>query len=270
MPTTTPPTASTRRAFSGTRPHEPSRSVLRPQGRVVFGRAAAVVVQPSEGDMFLLLALRNLTHKPWRSALLFLGYGLGVSVMIVLLSIGEALITQARDERLVGGGSVTVLPEGLDVEVMKTGGLGGLFFSIPNARFVQQQLLASPRFAREVKAVAPQIEGKLLYVRVADGREFPVRAGGEVPSASRAVGAPTPVRSGTWEDDDADRRWMSPTMAELRHDMDHFHRPPPGLANPLSWGEWHYFNVLSPDRLRWTFISFIVAGDVASGDPLRW
>jgi hypothetical protein len=220
--------------------------------------------------MFLLLALRNLTHKPWRSALLFLGYGLGVSVMIVLLSIGEALITQARDEKLVGGGSVTVLPEGLDVEVMKTGGLGGLFFSIPNARFVQQQLLASPRLAGQVTAVAPQIEGKLLYLRTADGRELPVRAGGEIPSASRAVGAPAPVASGRWEDDAADARWMHPTLAELRHDMDHFHRPPAGLANPASWGEWHYFNVLSPDRTRWTFISFIVAGDIASGDPLRW
>src|SRR6476620_11637803 len=90
---------------------------------------------PRPTPVFFLLAVRNLTHKPGRSALLFLGYGLGVSVMIVLLSIGEALITQARDEKLVGGGSVTVLPEGLDVEVMKTGGLGGLFFSIPNARF---------------------------------------------------------------------------------------------------------------------------------------
>lgn len=220
--------------------------------------------------MFLLLALRNLTHKPWRSALLFLGYGLGVSVMIVLLSIGEALITQARDEKLVGGGSVTVLPEGLDVEVMKTGGLGGLFFSIPNARFVHQQLLASPRLAGQVTAVAPQIEGKLLYLRTADGREVPVRAGGEIPSATRAVGAPAAVSSGRWEDDAGDQRWMSPTLAELRHDIDHFHQPPAGLASRASWGEWHYFNVLSPDRSRWTFISFIVAGDVASGDPLRW
>jgi hypothetical protein len=162
------------------------------------------------------------------------------------------------------------LPEGLDVEVMKTGGLGGLFFSIPNARFVQQQLLASPRLAAQVTAVAPQIEGKLLYLRTPDGREVTVRASGEVPSASRAVGAPAPLAGGRWEDDDADRRWMSPTAAELRHDMDHFHRPPPGLANPASWGEWHYFNVLSADRTRWTFISFIVAGDVASGDASRW
>ena len=180
--------------------------------------------------MILLLALRNLVHRPWRSALLFLGYGLGVSVMIVLLAIGEALIAQASDEKLVGGGDVTVLPEGLDVEVMKTGGLGGLFFSIPNARFVQLQLLAAPRLAREVRAVAPQIDGKLVYLRLPDGRELPVRATGEVPSATRAVGAAPALAAGTWTDDDGDRRWARPTPPELRHDIDRFHRPPPGLA----------------------------------------
>lgn len=217
--------------------------------------------------MLSLLAFRNLLHKPWRSALLFLGYGMGVTVMIVLLSIGQALITQARDERLVGGGDVTVLPEGLDVEVMKTGGLGGLFFSIDNARFVYLQLLASPRLAADVRAVAPQIEGKLLYLTTPDGREVPVRASGEVPSATRAVGAAPALAAGTWEDDDGDRRWTRPTPAELRHDIDHFHLPPAGLANPASWAEWHYFNVLSPDRRRWAFISYILAGEIPDG---RW
>src|SRR5512132_3813582 len=119
--------------------------------------------------MLSLLAFRNLFHRPWRSALLFLGYGMGVSVMIVLLSIGEALLAQARDEKLVGGGDITVLPEGIDVEVMKTGGLGGMYFSIDHARFIQLQLLASPRLSADVKAVAPQIDGTLLYLRAGDG-----------------------------------------------------------------------------------------------------
>ena len=74
--------------------------------------------------MIGLLALRNFLLRPWRSALLLLGYSLGVAVMIVLLSVGEALLTQARNEKLVGGGDVTVLPEGIDVEVMKTGATG--------------------------------------------------------------------------------------------------------------------------------------------------
>src|SRR5215208_5864151 len=118
--------------------------------------------------MLTLLSVRNFALKPWRSLLLLLGYSLGVAVMIVLLSIGEALLTQARDERLVGGGEITVLPEGIDVEVMKTGGLGGLFFSIANASFIHRQLLASPRLNDVVKTVAPQIEDKLLYLRVDD------------------------------------------------------------------------------------------------------
>jgi len=218
--------------------------------------------------MIRLLAFRNLRFKPWRSALLFAGFGMGVGVMIVLLSVGEALVSQARDERLVGGGDVTVLPEGVDVEVMKVGGFGGLYFSIPNARFVQLQLLASPRLAADVRAVAPQIEGKLLYLRMPDGRELPVRASGDVPSATRAVGAAPALLAGAWDDDDGDRRWTRPTLAELRHDIDHFHLPPPDVARPESWAEWHYFNVLSPDRARWAFVSLIVAGDVRV--PGRW
>ena len=70
--------------------------------------------------MIGLVALRNLTLKPWRSVFLLFGFSMGVAVMIVLLSIGEALLSQAKDEKLVGGGSITVLPEGVDVEVLKT------------------------------------------------------------------------------------------------------------------------------------------------------
>src|ERR1041384_6148457 len=139
--------------------------------------------------MISQLALRNLTYRPWRSVLMFFGFGVGVAVMIVLLSIGEAMLTQAREEKLVGGGTITVLPEGLDVEVMKTGGIGGQFFSIDHAAFLYRQVLASPRYADEVTAVAPQIEGRLLYLRAPDGREYAVHASGEIPDASRAAGA---------------------------------------------------------------------------------
>jgi hypothetical protein len=213
----------------------------------------------------IYLALRNLTLRPWRSAFLLLGYSLGVGVMIVLLSIGEALLGQARDEKLVGGGSVTVLPEGIDVEVMKTGGLGGMYFSIDHARFIYRQLLAAPRLAPYVTAVAPQIEGKLLYARGLAGREVPVLATGEIPSRSALVGALPPLAGGTWEDDYADRAWRDPLPEELRHAIDHFHLPPTAVRDDPTWAEWHYFNVLSPDRTKWSFISFIVAGAVPDG-----
>ena len=220
--------------------------------------------------MIRLLAFRNLLQRPWRSALLLLGFAMGVSVMIVLLSVGEALVAQARDRRLVGGGEITVLPEGLDLEMLKVGGLGGIYFSIPNARFVQLQLLDAPRLAADVRAVAPQIEGKLVYLRLPDGREIPVQAAGDVPAATAAVGAAPRIVAGAWRDDDGDRRWSHPTPAELRHDIDHFHLPPAGVARPDSWAEWHYFNVLSADGKRWAFVSLIVAGDVTHRASGLW
>ncbi len=176
-------------------------------------------------------------------------------------------MTQAKDERLVGGGDVTVLPEGIDIEVMKTGGLGGLYFSIANARFLYLQLLASPRMAGVVRAVAPQSEGKLLYLTTADGEERTVRASGDIPSANAAVGAAPELAAGSWRDDSADRRWTRPTRAELESDIDHFHVPPKALADRPSWAEWHYFNIVSADRRRWAFITLMLAGEVPDG---RW
>lgn len=204
--------------------------------------------------MITLLSLRNIFHRPWRSLLLFVGFGVGVGVMITLLSVGEALLTQARNEKLIGGGNVTVLPEGLDIEVMRTGGVGGLFFSIDHSRFIYRQILASERLRQVITAATPQIEGRLLYIRTHGGKEFPVRGLGEVPSATLAVGGAPGLASGTWINDDGDRKWISPTLFELRNDVDHFHTP----ASDSTWAEWHYFNLLSNDRQRWTFISFIV------------
>jgi hypothetical protein len=217
--------------------------------------------------MLSVLSFRHLLQKPWRTLMLLLGYAVGVAVMIVLLSIGEAMLTQARDEKLVGGGDVTVLPEGIDVEVMKTGGLGGLFFSIDHARFIYRQLLDGPRLQRDVSAVAPQVVGKLAYLDLPDGREIPVRASGGIPSQDAAVGAAPDLAAGTWADDSLDRKWRAPTAFELRNEIDHFHVPPPAVAGNPTWAEWHYFNVVSADRQRWAFISFIVAGAVERG---RW
>jgi hypothetical protein len=133
---------------------------------------------------------------------------------------------------------------------------------VPNARFVYNQVLSSRAWDARGN-VAPQIEGKLLYMRTPDGAERPVRASGELPSATRALDAMPRVLAGAWDDDEGDRRWIAPTLPELRHDIDHFHLPPAELADRESWGEWHYFNVLSPDARSWAFISFIIGGDVA-------
>lgn len=215
---------------------------------------------------FLALGLRNLTLRRWRTALLLAGYGLGVATMIVLLSIGEALVLQASEEKLIGGGDVTVLPAGIDIEVMKTGGLGGMFFSIDHARFIYRQLLASPRYRDRVAAAAPQIAGKLLYV-TAGGRAIPVLATGEIPSLSARVGAFPRVVDGEWRDNRLDSGWTSPSPGALRHEIDRFHLPPDEAQDDSTWAEWHYFNVLWPGGQKWAFISFIVGGDVPDG---RW
>ena len=215
---------------------------------------------------FFALGLRNLALRKWRTALMLGGYGLGVATMIVLLSIGEALVLQASEEKLIGGGDVTVLPQGIDVEVMKTGGLGGMFFSIDHSRFITRQLLAAPRLSDRVATVAPQISDKLLYVTT-PSRRVPARASGEIPSLSGNVGASPRLVAGEWRDDEGDRRWLSPTVSELRHEIDRFHVPPAEVRGDSTWAEWHYFNVLWPGGRKWAFISFIVGGALPDG---RW
>jgi len=216
--------------------------------------------------MITILAFRNLVLRPWRSLFLLLGFGLGVGVMIVLLSIGEAMVVQASDERLVGGGDVTVLPDGVDLELLKTGGVGGMWFSVSQARFVYLQLLGAARLQPLIAAAAPQMEGKLAYLRRPGHAPVAVRAGGEIPSANRRVGAAPTIVAGTWSDDDGDQRWMSPSAVQLRHDIDHFHETPSEVTHPGSWAEWHYFNVLSRDGKRWAFLTFMLAGEVPRGE----
>ena len=57
--------------------------------------------------MITTLAFRHLWVRKVRSAFLLLGFALGVAVMVVLLSVGEAMLDQSRDVSLVGGGEVT-------------------------------------------------------------------------------------------------------------------------------------------------------------------
>ena len=65
--------------------------------------------------MIWMLARRTLGDRPRRTAMLMLGLGIAVGVMITLLSIGQAVLLQARDKDLVGGGDLVVLPAGIDV-----------------------------------------------------------------------------------------------------------------------------------------------------------
>jgi len=212
--------------------------------------------------VIVTLAVRHLLVRRVRALVLLAGFALGVGVMIVLLSVGEAMLAQARDVSLVGGGEVTVLPLGIDIESMRTGGMSGMFFGIDRARFVTRRLLGGPRRAGEVAAVSPSIEYKLLYLGRGD-RVVPVKAGADVPSRAAAVGAALDVRQGTWSDSPADSAWIAPTAQQLYDELDHFHLPP---RPDSSWGEWHYFNLLvAPDE--WWYVTYLVNGEVPMG---RW
>lgn len=212
--------------------------------------------------MLTILAFRHLLLKKGRSLFLLLGFGLGVGVMIVLLSVGEAMLSQSKDVSLVGGGEITVLPQGISIEAMRTGGVGGMFFGIDRARFVTRQVIGGPRHAKRVRVVSPVIEGKLVYLRKG-GNVVAVRAGGEIPSRAEALGAGLHLIDGRWTDHRIDSAWVMPTAEQLYHELDRFHLPP---VTDSSWAEWHYFNVATGPG-EWWYITYLVGGEVLRG---RW
>ena len=73
--------------------------------------------------MILRLAIAELRNRPGRALFLLGGYALGVAVMVVLLAVGEAMLEQARDRALVGGGDVVLVPAGVSTEMLKAGGV---------------------------------------------------------------------------------------------------------------------------------------------------
>ncbi|HYC31603.1 MAG TPA: hypothetical protein VEB59_04895, partial [Gemmatimonadales bacterium] len=211
--------------------------------------------------MIGILAFRHLLVRRLRSLFLLTGFALGVGVMIVLLSVGEAMLDQSRDVELVGGGELTVLPLGIDIEAMRTGGLSGMFFGIDRARFLTRLGIGGPRYAEVIESVAPAIEGKLLYLCPARGDCTPtaVRAGAEIPSRAAAVGAALDVRGGRWADTPADSAYVAPTPGQLYDELDRFHLPP----DPDStWGEWHYFNLVTGPA-EWWYVTYLVGGRVS-------
>lgn len=209
-----------------------------------------------------LLAWRHLLVRRSRGLVLLFGYAVGAGVMMVLLSVGQAMLVQSRDVALVGGGDVTVLPEGIDLEGLRTGSMGGMFFGIDRARFLERQLLGGGRMTDAIGATSPVIEHKLAYL-VREGALVPIRVGGELPAAARAVGAGLDLLAGRWENSSADRQFATPTAEQLYHEIDRWHSPRPDST----WAEWHYFNLaLGADE--WWYLTFLVGGMDRDGKPL--
>ena len=217
--------------------------------------------------MIRRLVLRHLALRPVRSAVFVGAYAAGVAVMLSLLSIGEVMVEQARDEEWVGGGDVTVLPEGVDLETLRLG--GAIYYGIEQARFLAREVLTGARLTRSVESAAPWIDDRALYLRPAGHeRAVPVRGSGQIPSAARALGAAPDLLSGAWHDSRADSAWLSPTRYQLYGEIDRFHLPPRRVRGDTTWAEWHYFNLLWPGpEPSWLYLTYMVLGDVAGE---RW
>lgn len=207
--------------------------------------------------MVWTLALRHLVVRPGRAVVLFGGYAIGVAVMIVLLSVGDAMLDQSRDASLISGGELTALPQGVDIEAMRTGGLTGMFFGINGARFVTRQLIGGARHQSFVAAASPVLEQKLLQLRHGDST-WAVRAGGELPDAAMRAGAGLRLVTGEWRDGPVDRAWNMPTRQEFYDEIDRFHLP---ARRDSSWAEWHYFNIVASER-EWWYVTLLVGGNV--------
>jgi hypothetical protein len=218
--------------------------------------------------MLLRLALAELRHRAGRIAFLLTGYSIGVAVMVVLLSVVAAMLDQARDRSLVGGGELVLVPSGISTEMLRTGGVESLFLGIDQARFLQREVLEGVRGREEygVQAASPILDGRRFEL-VARDRVLRVVARGEIPSRSSAAGAGPRLLQGSWQDSEADRLWASPSRAELYRSIDRFHLPTGPAAADSTWSEWHYFNLVL-DEDRWLYLSYRISGRME--DPEAW
>src|SRR5215217_7119122 len=117
------------------------------------------------------LAIRSLTAHPIRSAVLAAGFGVGVSVMAILLGVADVVLNQARSSDLVGGGDVVIRLEP----------------AVP-ASVVMSGTLQSNRLRDRIKAAGPSHTGALYLLR--DGGPVRVDAHGGIPSVEQAMGDP--------------------------------------------------------------------------------
>ena len=178
---------------------------------------------------------KGLRFRPQRTLLLLVGFAVGVMVMTVLLSVGSAVLDQAMDEDLTGGGDVVLLPVGIDVAVLKTGGVTSMNFDIPNVRYLTREFL-TPRRVPGVATVSPEIS-RMYGTLVHDGSEQLVRIEGVIPSRFREL---WPAMTASFGDDPESREYVDPDFTALLYQIDCFH--PPLIDSSQVWAEWHYFN----------------------------
>ena len=209
-----------------------------------------------------LLLLRTFATRPKRTFLFLLGYALATGVMITLLAVGEAVLIQARDKNLVGGGDLVLVPLGIDIESLKVGGVAAMYYSIPQARFIVHQMLSSSRFQNEIEMISPYLYSEVLYARKPkagiEGRSpgygvETVFAEGSIPEYEKAIKR----WELPWKNNDADQDWIQPPDL---NQIDRFHLPSSENLPLDQWAEWHYFNFHANNFFG--YLSFMVTGDV--------
>jgi hypothetical protein len=167
------------------------------------------------------MAWKSLLAHPVRTAVLGVGFGLGVSVMATLLGVGEVVLQQARSPKLAGGGDLLVT---------------GLAGPVTSARFVLSRVAADSG----VQAASPRRHADLFLV-APGGAVTPVGAQGGVPSLERAIGDPETAGISAWVDSDRDAAWARPDPGAVLRAMDRFRTVPDVPARADSWAEWLYF-----------------------------
>lgn len=192
--------------------------------------------------MILRIAWKTLLSHPVRTIVLGLGFGLGVSVMVTLLGVGEVVLDQARAPALVGGGDLLMT---------------GISGQINMARFALQQTGSD----RAVRAASPRRRAELFLVR--PGKEpVPVIAHGAVPSLEHATGNPEVRGIAAWADAPGDDAWRQPVAGDVLRAMDRFHAVPDVPGRASSWAEWLYFKGRSGDiQFYMTFLAGPSAGN---------
>lgn len=200
--------------------------------------------------MILRLAVRSLATRPLRTAVLAIGFGLGIAVMAELLGVGQVILEQAHSPALAGGGDVVV-----------TGALG----PVDNARFILADVLGSPQFRPQIAAASPTRRATVYIVGSTVG---PIAVRGGVPSRERAIGDPETAEQAAWSDAAGDAAWTDPRQSDLLRAMDRFHPAPRGTAGgrPNSWAEWLYFNGRSADGSLRFYVTFLAGPANAAGE----
>jgi hypothetical protein len=198
--------------------------------------------------MVLRLAFRSLAVRPFRTAILACGFGLGIAVMAVLLGVGEVILDQARAPALQGGGDLVI---------------SGSFGAVDSARFVLSSLLSDEKTRSTLEAASPS-KRATLFLAVRGAKVLSVTARGGIPSLERALRDPEISSQKAWVDASGDERWAHPDPADVVRTMDRFHPQPEVPEFAASWAEWLYFNGRTADGRTRFYLTFMF-GPVQTG-----